>query len=694
MQILRLLLIDDNPDDRALVVRALQREFPALQVEQIGEEAHLARALDAGPWDLVITDYQLHWSDGLQVLHRVRARQPTCPVVMFTATGSEEIAVAAMKAGLNDYVLKSSKHIARLPTAVRLALEQARRLAAVREAEDRYRSLFDGVPVGLFRATLEGAVLDANPALVAMLGYPDQETLIQDGMAAWFAEPGEFERVLARMCGDSPLRAFQVRLRRRDGATLWGEIHARRGPDGAGTLPYLEGSLQDVTRRKQAEARLSHLAHHDGLTDLPNRVLFMDRLEQALGRARLHGRRVALLYLDLDRFKVINDTLTHEAGDRLLRAIARRLEQSARAGDTVARLGGDEFAILLEDLDSQEGIAALAEPLLRTFDAPVPADGSELFVTVSMGISVYPEDGTDALTLLRNADTAMYRAKARGRNHYLFYTADMNAKAFERLSFETSLRRALEREEFVLHYQPQIELASGRVTGVEALLRWRHPEMGLVLPARFVPLLEETGLIVPVGEWVVRTACRARQGWRCNGDGVDLPVAVNLSLRQFIDPGLEARLYEILAETGMTGGGLQLEITETVMQEPERAGRVLETLHEMGILLAVDDFGVGYSSLNHLKRFPIDTLKIDRSFIHGVPTDLQDGAIVTAVVALARSMRLQVVAEGVETEAQLEFLRELSCDCVQGFLTGAPMTESELLALLQAPATTKGSGAT
>lgn len=684
MHLLRILLVDDDPDDRALVVRALQREFPAMQVEQIADEAHLSRALDAGPWDIVITDYQLQWSNGLKVLHRVRAYQPTCPVVMFTATGSEEVAVAAMKAGLNDYVLKSSKHIARLPTAVRLALEQARRLAAVREAEDRYRSLFDAVPVGLFRATMEGEVVDANPALVTMLGFPDHEALVGAGIGAWFADAAELDRVLLRLRGGSALQGFPIRLQSRDGTALWGELHARRGPEVAGGIAYIEGTLQDITRRKQAEARLSHLAHHDALTELPNRTLFMDRLERAVARARLHRRRVALLFLDLDRFKVINDTLTHEAGDRVLRAVARRLEQCVREGDTVGRLGGDEFGVLLDELESQDQVAPRIESLLQIFDSPVPSDGTELFVTVSMGISIYPEDGTDALTLLRNADTAMYRAKARGRNHYLFYAAEMNAKAAERLSFETSLRRALERDEFILHYQPQIDPASGRVTGVEALLRWLHPELGIVLPGRFIPLLEETGLIVAVGEWAVRAACRTRREWlRCGGPK-DLPISVNLSLRQFNDPALEARLYGILGENGMTGGGLQLEVTETLTHEPEHALAVLTTLHEMGILLAMDDFGVGYSSLSQLKRFPIDTLKVDRSFIRGIPKDPQNGAIVTAILALARALNLRVVAEGVESQAQLRFLRGLRCDSVQGSLTGTPVPAPELLRLLGA----------
>ncbi|HQU16757.1 MAG: hypothetical protein B7Z66_11275 [Chromatiales bacterium 21-64-14] len=669
--ILRLLLIDDDPDDRALVIRTLQREFSSLHVEQIHDENQFRAALNAARWDLVITDYQLRWSDGLTILNTVKENQPACPVIMFTATGSEEVAVQAMKAGLSDYVLKSAKHVTRMPAAVRSALEQARRIEAVREAETRYQSLFDGVPIGLFRSTPDGNILDANPAMIDILGYRSRQAILDTPMAEWFARDQDLERLRLKLSSTTAVRAYPLQLRRFDGTMVWCELHAHKVAGPNGDTLYNEGSLEDISQRKQAEARLSHLAHHDALTSLPNRALFIDRLQQAIYRARAHNRMVVVLLLDLDRFKLINETLAHDVGDRLLQEIAARLARTAR--------GGDEFAFLIEDITNPNEVAPLAATILTALDSPFAPFGHELFVTGSIGITVHPQDGQDALTLLRNADTAMYRAKDRGRNNYLFYTANMNAKALERLSFETHLRRALDRNEFVLYYQPQVDIATGAVTGAEALIRWRHPEFGTVSPSQFIPLLEETGLIVAVGEWTLRAACRARLAWQTAGVPTSVPVAINLSIRQFNDPALIHLLEDILIEYQVPACCIQLEITESIMQDPEHAIEVLQTLNGMGIQLAMDDFGIGYSSLNYLKRFPIHTLKIDRSFIHGIPDDADDTAIVTTIIALAHSMKLPVIAEGVETDRQLEYLRRYHCDAAQGYLTGRPLPPDEVI---------------
>jgi diguanylate cyclase (GGDEF)-like protein len=415
---------------------------------------------------------------------------------------------------------------------------------------------------------------------------------------------------------------------------------------------------------------------------LPNRVLFLDRLEQALARATWHKRPTAVLHLDLDRFKVINDTVGHPIGDRVLKVIAERLNAAVRKGDTVARLGGDEFVVALADLAEVHDVPRVAEKLIAALHPPVVIDGREYFVTASIGVSLHPWDGDDAETLLRNADVAMYRAKEKGKNNFQFYSPAMNAEAPRRLAIETDLRRALERREFLLHYQPKVDLATGRVAGMEALLRWQHPKQGLISPLDFIPLLEETGLIVPVGEWVLRSACAQNRSWQEAGLA-PLRVAVNLSARQFKQPGLVEMVGEVLAEVGLDPGLLELELTESILLEhTEESLATLRRFHDMGIHLALDDFGTGYSSLSYLKRFPIDSLKIDRSFIHDVTTNPDDATIARTVIAMAHNLRMTAVAEGVETREQLEFLRSHECDQMQGYYFSRPLAAEAFAQLL------------
>ncbi len=427
------------------------------------------------------------------------------------------------------------------------------------------------------------------------------------------------------------------------------------------------------TALRQSEERLQHLVHYDPLTQLPNRVLFLDRLNQALARARWHKRLVAVLFLDLDRFKVINDTVGHPIGDRVLRAIAERLSRTVREGDTVARLGGDEFAVALADLAEVSDVPRVTEKIIAALGPPVVIDEREYFVTASIGVSLHPEDGDNAEMLLRNADIAMYRAKETGKNNFQFYSPTMNAEAPRRLTLETDLRRALERREFLLHYQPKVDLASGWITGTEALLRWQHPKQGLISPLDFIPLLEETGLIVPVGRWVLHSACVQNKSWQEAGHA-PLRVAVNLSARQFKQTGLVEMVEEVLAETGLDPRYLELELTESILLEhTEESLATLRRIHDMGIHLALDDFGTGYSSLSYLKRFPIDSLKIDRSFIRDVTTNPDDATIAQTVIAMAHSLRMTAVAEGVETEEQLAFLRSHQCDQMQGYYFSRPL---------------------
>ena len=447
----------------------------------------------------------------------------------------------------------------------------------------------------------------------------------------------------------------------------------------------LEAEIHD---RRLAEARASYLAHHDELTGLPNRALFMDRLQQAIARAGRSGRSVAVLFLDLDRFKNINDSLGHATGDELLKQVGALCAKDLRETDTVARLGGDEFIVCLGDVGTAEEAGGVARRLLAEITAGFEIGGHRLHANASIGISLYPADGADAETLIRNADTAMYHAKGDGRGTFHFFRPQMTERVKRRLALEIGLRQALERQEFVLHFQPIVELATGRIVGAEALVRWNHPERGLVSPAEFIPVAEDIGLIVPLGEWVLREACAQAARWPASGP--DAPfVAVNLSARQFHEGSLAATVENALARAGLQASRLELEITESVlMQQTDPSMRVLRELEALGAKLAIDDFGTGYSSLGYLKRFPVSTLKIDRSFLRDVSRDDDDRAIVTAIMAMARSLGLAVTAEGVERPEQAAFLRELGCDQTQGYLYGRPGPVEDFERLLRKPVAT------
>jgi diguanylate cyclase (GGDEF)-like protein len=450
-----------------------------------------------------------------------------------------------------------------------------------------------------------------------------------------------------------------------------------------------ENHLEELVRQRTAE--LNHLAYHDALTGLPNRILFEDRLTQALILAERNRQTLGMLFLSLDRFKKVHDTLGRAIGDRLLQKVAERLIRSARQGETIARFEGDEFAVLLTHIGGTEGENAVEVifQINESLKLPFIIDDHELFITVSIGISLYPDDGADAPTLLKNADAALYRAKEQGGNNYQFYTADMNAKALKRLTLENSLRRALERDEFEVYYQPVLDINTRKIAGMEALLRWHHPELGLVQPIEFIPLAEDTGMILPIGEWVLRTACAQSKSWQEAGFA-PLALSVNLSARQFQQQNLPEVVVRILQETGLNSHDLELELTESsIMKNAESAVRALGELKAMGVKIAIDDFGTGYSSLGYLKRLPIDTLKIDRSFVNDLTTDPDDAALVMAIITLAHNLRLKVIAEGVETEEQLRFLHLLRCDEWQGYLFSRPVPVEafeELLLQEQHPA--------
>jgi diguanylate cyclase (GGDEF)-like protein len=467
--------------------------------------------------------------------------------------------------------------------------------------------------------------------------------------------------------------------RRKSGELVPIELAASQVSFNRETLHIL--TVRDVTLRKQTEETIRSLAYHDPLTGLPNRLLFNERLTQAIERALRHRQQLAVMLLDLDRFKLINDSLGLASGDQVLRLVGERLSGALRRSDTVARLGGDDFLVLLPGVEGAESAAKVAQKLLDAFLAPLGIDDRELHVGASLGITLYPHDGEDAETLIRNADTALYRAKQHARGSYQFYTTDMNAAAFERLVLETQLRRALERAELVVHYQPQVRLDDGAVVGVEALVRWFHADLGLIPPAEFIPLAEETGLILELGRFVLNTACAQVRTWHQQGFA-DLRLAVNLSGRQFDQEDLVRSIAEVVEATTFEPADLELELTESsIMRDPDQAVDKLQALDRLGIRLSIDDFGTGYSSLAHLKRFPI--IKIDQSFIQDITTNPDDAAIAQAIIALAESLRLKVIAEGVETRGQLDLLRRYHCDQMQGYLFSKPLPAEQMLELLR-----------
>jgi diguanylate cyclase (GGDEF)-like protein/PAS domain S-box-containing protein len=477
-------------------------------------------------------------------------------------------------------------------------------------------------------------------------------------------------------------RDFTYRLVRADGQQRYVRISGEPVFDAGGNFSGYRGVGRDVTEAMLAEQKVHELARYDSLTGLPNRNMFLGELDRTIARSRRDGSAFALCFIDLDHFKTINDRLGHSAGDELLRTMARRLSESVRQTDLVARLGGDEFVVLLDHGGSPVDLSHVAQKLLNVLGQPLSLHGCTFLVTASIGIGRYPEDGDDAATLLRHADAAMYLAKGKGKNNIQFYTAELAGQAARQFELESSLRLALARNELLLHYQPQRDVHTGHLLGVEALVRWLHPVRGLVSPGEFIPLAEERGLIVPLGRWVIQTACQQIREWREAGL-VPPTVAVNVSARQFADDGLVDDIREAMRSCDVPPGGLTVELTESVlMADPERAAQVLHQLRDMGLHIAIDDFGTGYSSLSYLRRFPAGTVKIDLEFIRGLPHDHGDVAITTAVISMAHSLGMRVVAEGVENTSQLEKLRELSCDEAQGFLLGRPVAALELNSLL------------
>ncbi|HEX7644888.1 MAG TPA: EAL domain-containing protein [Burkholderiaceae bacterium] len=572
---------------------------------------------------------------------------------------------------------------------------------ALRESEAHFRSLVEQASDSFFVHDVDGRFVDVNQRACESLGYTREELLRMNLADVDLNQPvSELRHLRDRIDAQdkhAPV-ALESRYRRKNGKEFPVEI--RMGPIDIDGQRYLLSLVRDVTERKEMQDHIEHLAFHDPLTELPNRAMFNRHLNHAIAHAQRYHKGLAVLFIDLDRFKNINDTLGHDAGDRLLKEMANRISSCLRqsdvvarternigggnvtGGDLVARLGGDEFVVLIEEVTDTARVSHIARKLLAALVKEFPLEGQLIHVTASIGISTFPEDGRNEFSLMKHADIAMYRAKERGKNTFQFYSAQMDLHSAELLALESGLRRSLERKEFVLFYQPKVEARTGRITGVEALVRWQHPELGLVSPVHFIPLAEESGLIGPLSQWVIQEALSQNRRWQELGLP-SLRVAINLSARQFVDEELLTDTLRALRESTLDPSLLELEITESMMMHnTEKTVQILSELRRVGIRIAIDDFGIGYSSLSHLKRFPIDTIKIDRSFIKDVPGDKADEAITEAIIAMSKSLQIKVVAEGVESLEQLRFLRARGCDEIQGYFFSRPVSAAEFARLL------------
>jgi diguanylate cyclase (GGDEF)-like protein/PAS domain S-box-containing protein len=554
----------------------------------------------------------------------------------------------------------------------------------VLQSEERYRTIIEQMEDGYFETDLSGKFTFVNDAECRNTGYSREEIIGKK--SSLFADEKTFKELYNLFSNiystGKPIKAHDLALFKKDGTKAYNEISVALIRNAQGEPVGFRGIARDVTERKRQEEKIQYLATHDGLTGLPNRVMFGQLLNHAIQGAKRYNRKLAVFFIDLDRFKIINDTLGHEAGDQLLQEIAARFRQTLRAMDVVARLGGDEFVVMIEEISDLGQVTTVAHKLLAAAIKPVSIMSQECRVTASIGVSIYPKDGDDEQSLMKNADVAMYFAKEEGKNNFQLYSTDIKAQSIERLSIETQLRFALERNELTLAYQAKLDFKTGAITGVEALLRWNNPKLGQVTPIQFIPVAEETGLIVPIGRWVYKTACMQNVAWQKEG----LPpvcMAVNLSLRQLVDENLIVDIEKALNDSGLAPELLELEITESmVMHNPGRMIAVLAQIKKLGVRLAIDDFGTGYSSLAQIKHFPVDTLKVDRSFIRNIPENSEDKAITEAIIAMGKTLSLTVVAEGVETQEQMDFLRQRSCDEMQGFYFSKPIPPNEFAGLL------------
>jgi diguanylate cyclase (GGDEF)-like protein/PAS domain S-box-containing protein len=700
----RLLLVEDNPGDAWLL-----REMLSKSASQHSEFTHVLRMSDAEGYlrkhgvDIVLLDLGLPDARGLGAVRRAHAAAPHVPLVVLTGLDDETLGTQALQEGAQDYLIKGEIETRGLLRALRYAVERKAMEEALFVEKERAEVTLNCIGDAVACTDISGKITFLNMVAEQMSGWQRQDAFgrpmsevfrILDATTRELV-PDSTEMALGRdhtlhlPANCILIRRDQVEIPIEDSVA---PIHDREGRATGAVIVF-----RDVSAAQAMALQMTHSAQHDFLTGLPNRMLFNDRVSHAITLAPRHEKKVAVLFLDLDGFKHINDSLGHPTGDRLLQSIAQRLVSCVRLSDTVSRQGGDEFVILLSEIEQAEDAAVAARRMLDSVAQAHSIDQHDLHVTTSIGVSVCPDDGLDAETLIKNADTAMYQAKENGRQSYQFFKPAMNVRAVERQSIEESLRRALERQELTLHYQPKVNLNTRKITGAEALIRWTHRTQGPIPPGRFIPVAEDCGLILPIGNWVLREACRQAQAWVDAG----LPhstIAVNISAIQFRDENFLEVVSGALKDSGLDPRSLELELTESVlMKHAESAESVLKTLRARGVQVAVDDFGTGYSSLSYLRRFPIDALKIDQSFVRQITAAPNDTTIVTAVISMGRSLKLRVVAEGVETQEELAFLQAHQCDEAQGYYFSRPVQPEEFAKLLKtglpAPASSSSASA-
>jgi diguanylate cyclase (GGDEF)-like protein/PAS domain S-box-containing protein len=635
----------------------------------------------------VLVDLFLPDSSGLDTFAQLFRAAPQIPILILSAAQHEDVARLAVRQGAQDYFLKEHLDEHLLPKTLRTIIEGAASAEALYEEQERARVTLDSVGDAVISTDLSGRVTHLNAVAERMTGWTRREASGHNVDEVFRAVDGatgkDVRNAMELAVSEDTIVSLTPNCTsgHDDGADATGEnsaapIHNRRGAVTGAVIVF-----RDMSTARALSHRMSYLAQHDSLTDLPNRGLLNDRLNHAISLAHRRRKKLAVLFLDIDRFKHVNDSLGHEIGDRLLQSVARRLLGCVRRSDTVSRQGGDEFVILLSEVAQAQDAALAAEKMLQALSAPHCIDEYQLRVTGSIGIVVYPDDGTQADVLLKHADFAMYHAKEQGRNNYQFFEPNLNVRALERQVLESGLRRAIDSQELVVHYQPKVNLQSGSIVGAEAFVRWRHPERGLILPSQFVPIAEACGTMVPIGRWVLREACRQARAWQSAGIEA-IRIAINVSAGELRDRDFLRCVREILDETGLAPRDLELELRETVlMQDAQFASSLLGSLRDLDVQLALDDFGTGYSSLSNLKRFPIDILKIDQSFVRDVTTDSGANSIVSAVIGMGKNLGMQVVAEGVESRAQLTCLQQLACPQGQGFYFSEPLTAAQFTRL-------------
>jgi diguanylate cyclase (GGDEF)-like protein/PAS domain S-box-containing protein len=686
----RILLIENDPaaaDQIRLALAAVGcGSFEVEWVRQLSQG--LARLSKRGI-DAVLLELSLPDSHGIETFDKLFAAAPDVPILILGGNAPEALAKEAVGRGAQDYLLPGHLNSYSLPRALRNAIERKVVEDALYVEKERALVTLNSIGDAVLCTNISGNITYLNIVAEKMTGWLREEAtgkplaevfrIIDGGTHQTARDPMEMAVEQNKTVG---LTANCV-LIRRDGFESAIEDSAAPIHDRAGRVIGAVIVFHDVSAARAMSLEMTHSAHHDAVTNLPNRLLFNDRITQSIALARRQNRPIAVIFLDLDRFKYVNDSLGHAAGDELLQSVSKRLLSCVRGSDTVSRQGGDEFAILLPEITHAEDAATCARKILLSLNPPHSIGGRSLHIDGSIGISVYPEDGEDAETLIKNADTAMYHAKDRGRSNFQFFKMEMNRKAVERQSLEGELRRALERKEFLLHYQPKVNLDTDEITGVEALIRWQQPGRGLVPPSQFVPIAEDCGLIVQIGRWVLREACRQTRAWQDAGLP-PLPIAVNVSAIEFREKGFVEGVRTILSETGLEARYLELELTEGVlMKDVESAASVLQELKMMGVRLAVDDFGTGYSSLSYLRQFPIDVLKIDQSFVRRITGDSDDTPIVSAIINMGKSLKHRVVAEGIETQEQKVYLQTQHCTEGQGYLFSRPVAAAQFADLLQ-----------